>query len=296
MTLLLVQIQSMTRILLLILPAIGLASSPLAASPDLGSRGVDWKMVKAKVAQRQWARDALAEMEKELADWRRHFPVPPPGRTGWYHDYFCPDDAARLTFSPAEPKKHVCPRCETVYTGLPYDECWRDYAHRTMEINLRRAAMLYRVTGKQEHLDYVRSVLTWYADELGEFEVHGEHAGKGRIMSQSLGEARLMADLAVAFWDARPGLTEEDRQHMIEDLFLPQASFIHAQTRTIHNIHSWHNAAVGLIGWVSGDMDWVRKAVDGPHGMKQQIRKGAKEDGFWFEGSRSFIKPTTLPC
>ena len=150
------------------------------------------------------------------------------------------------------------------------------------------AAVLYRITGKRTFFDYARKMLLWYADNYENFEVHGQHAGKGRIHSQSLDEATHLVLLAQAYWDICPDLAAADRATIVEKFLLPDAKFIHGQTRVIHNIHSWHNAAVGLVGLAIGDAELTKAAIDGPCGLKQQIQKGVKEDGFWYEGSISY--------
>jgi hypothetical protein len=90
------------------------------------------------------------------------------------------------------------------------------------------------------------------------------------------------------YWDIGPALSAEDRATIAEKLLIPAARFIHAQTRTIHNIHSWHNAAVGLVGFAVGDKELVTAAIEGPAGLNAQIEKGIKDDGFWYEGSMGY--------
>jgi len=270
------------------LVAAGLAATvPAATTPptDPGSRGVDWDRVRAKVATYDWAKAVVDDLRGEFERTRKRFAHPPLGRTGWWHDYYCSKDAHRLTFDPDKPTEHVCPACGTVYSGTPYDDCWRSQVHATICRAAQYAAILYRITGQNEYRNYARNVLLWYADHYSDFEVHGEHAGKGRIRSQSLDEATQLVTLAQAYWDICPALSDDDRRHILDDYFLPDARFIHAQTRTIHNIHSWHNAAVGLVGMLAGDAELVRQAIDGPAGLKQQIAKGVRDDGFWYEGS-----------
>jgi len=150
------------------------------------------------------------------------------------------------------------------------------------------AGVLYRIGGEKRYLDYVRRVLVWYAENYEKFEVHGKHAGKGRIREQSLDEATQLVLTGQAYWDVREGLSAEDREKIENGYLLPDARFIHSQTRVVHNIHCWHNAAVGIVGFAVGDDELVKAAIDGPYGLKRQIRDGVKEDGFWYEGSVSY--------
>jgi len=262
-------------------------SYALCAGPvaDPGSRGVDWQRVKAKVEARDWAGEIVRGMEQSVRGVMGRYDHPPLGKTGWFHDYFCGDDAQRLIFDPQKPHEHVCPGCGRVYSGAPYDDCWRASVHREINAATADSAVLWRVTGQRSFVEYARKILLWYADNYEKFEVHGKHAGKGRIHEQSLDEAVHLVQLAEAYWDICPELTAEERDVIVRKFLVPDALFIHGQTWTIHNIHSWHNAAVGLVGFATGNEDMVKAAIDGECGMKAQIQRGTKEDGFWYEGS-----------
>ena len=255
---------------------------------DPGSRGIDWDAVRAKVAKDKRAQDLVKGMEGQVRGVMGRYDHPPLGKTGWFHDYFCEDDAQRLKFDPDKPKEHVCTGCGRVYRGTPYDDCWRSSVQGEITRAAAQAGILYRVTGKKEYLGYARKVLLWYAENYDKFEVQGAHAGKGRIREQSLDEATQLVIMAQAYWDICADLSEGDRKVIAEGYLLPDARFIHTQTRTIHNIHSWHNGAVGLVGFAIGDEGLVKAAIDGKYGLKEQIRRGVKSDGFWFEGSISY--------
>lgn len=255
---------------------------------DPGSRGIDWDVVKAKIEQHQWARDVVKGIEGQVRGVIGRYDHPPLGKTGWFHDYYCQDDARRLVFDPKKPKSHVCEGCGRVYSGSPYDDCWRSSVHSEITKAAAGAGILYRVTGRKEFFEYARKVLLWYAENYDKFEIQGAHAGKGRIREQSLDEATQLVLLAEAYWDICPDLTDADRKTIAEGYLVPDAKFIHSQTRTIHNIHSWHNGAAGLVGFAVGDKELAAAAIDGKYGLKEQIRRGIKSDGFWFEGSISY--------
>ena len=255
------------------------------AAPDPGSRGVDWEAVRRKAGREEWAGAVVRGIRDTVASTRREFPEPPFGVTGWAHDYYCEKDATKLRYDPAKPREHVCPKCGGKYADERRNEAWMDATYKRIHRAARLAGVLRRISDDDPAADYGRQVLLWFANNVDRFAPHGRHAGRGRIMGQSLCEATSMVDLALAYWDLYPALSAGERDDIVRRLFLPEAEFIDKQTGTIHNIHSWHNAAVGLIGLVSGEPRWVDSAVDGPFGLKAQIAKGAKEDGFWYEGS-----------
>ena len=200
----------------LILFAIGLAgiTACLLAGPvaDPGSCGVDWDKVRQKAARHKWAGDIVERMKKEARAVMSRYEHPPLGTTGWLHEYFCDDDARRLTFDPDKPNEHVCQACGRIYSGSPYDDCWRSSVHGGISKTATQAAIVYRITGERDFFEYARKTLLWYADNYDKFAVHGAHAGKGRIREQSLDEATQLVLLAQAYWDICPDLTGEDRK------------------------------------------------------------------------------------
>ncbi len=261
---------------------------PFTPVSDPGTRGVDWDSVKTKIQNHSWAQEILDSMKEDVRTTMERYDHPPLGKTGWLHEYYCDEDATRLRFDPDKPNEHVCPTCERVYSGSPYDDCWRSLVHSQMSTAAAQSAMIYRITGESNFLEYPKNILLWYAEHFDEFEPHGEHAGKGIIREQSLDEATQLVRLAQAYWDIAPFLSENERNKIVNEFMLPDAKFIHQQTGTIHNIHSWHNAAVGLVGFAIGDEKLVEQTIDGNYGLKKQIQEGVKEDGFWYEGSISY--------
>jgi hypothetical protein len=246
---------------------------------------VDWEAVRARVQSQDWAKGAVRDLEKNVASVRGDFPEPPFGVAGWAHDYFCEKDAGKLRYDPKKPLEHVCGKCGEIYTDERRNEAWIDSTYKRIHRAVRQAGILYRATDNREAAAYGRRMLLWFAETYERFQVHGKHAGKGRIMGQSLCEATSMVDLSLGYWDLFPALSETDRDTIARRLLLPSAALIHKQTTQIHNIHSWHNAAVGLIGLAVGATNLVDAAVDGPHGLEAQIAKGVLADGFWYEGS-----------
>ncbi len=260
-------------------------SAPIA---DPGSRGIDWDQVKQKVKTRGWAASIVKRVQKDVLKTISLYDEPPLGTTGWLHEYYCEADARRLTFDPQKPHEHTCPKCGHIYSGAPYDDCWRSLVHGAIASAAQQSAVLFRITGEREWFDYTKKILLWYATHFEQFQPHGSHSGQGIIREQSLDESTQLVDFVHAYWDVCPSLTEEERQQITEKFLLPDAQFIHRQTHQIHNIHSWHNAAVGLTGFVTGNRELIAQAIDGEFGLKNQIQKGILEDGFWYEGSISY--------
>jgi hypothetical protein len=60
---------------------------------------------------------------------------------------------------------------------------------------------------------------------------------------------------------------------------------IRANDRGISNWQSWHNAAVGSVGFLLGDASLVNWAVNGASGFMFQMRRSVLPGGTWYEGS-----------
>ncbi len=261
-------------------------SSGAVTTPD--SRGVNWDTVDHKIDTYQWAQNVHKQMVDNVNSTQKLFPEPPLGETGWWHEYYCEDDAVRLTFDPKKATKHKCPNCGRIYTGKPYDDVWRSAVHSKIASAICDSAALYRITGEEKYTTYPKHILLWYANNYNKFKSHGKHAGKGWIREQSLDEATNLVAMATAFWDISPTLNDDERNIIAQQLLIPDAIFIQKQTKSIHNINSWHNCAVGLTALATGNQELLEKAINGKFGLVQQIEKGIKDDGFWYEGSISY--------
>ena len=174
-----------------------------AAAPDPGSRGVDWEAVRHKAGREEWAGAVVRGIRETVASTRREFPEPPFGRTGWAHDYYCEKDATKLRYDPAKPREHVCPKCGGKYADERRNEAWMDATYKRIHRAARLAGVLSRISADDPAADYGRRTLLWFAHNVDRFEPHGRHAGRGRIMGQSLCEATSMPDLGTSGYGIR---------------------------------------------------------------------------------------------
>src|SRR5206468_2402726 len=116
------------------------------------------------------------------------------------------------------------------------------------------------------------------------YKSHGEHAGKGRCMGQSLDEATWSIPLAWAYDAVRETLSPEDQARIERDLLRPAAGHLRGQLwHRIHNIECWHLAALATLGDVLGDQRYVAPALEEVFGLAGQLREGALDDGWWWE-------------
>ena len=248
-----------------------------------------------KAEHNPWARAALdallARAGKALEQ-----PVALPDRGGqWMHWYSCKRDGVTLqTISPTE---HRCPKCGTVYRGDPYDAVVLSHVHNRYSAEIRDLGLAYRFTGKAAYAGRAREILLGYADRYRKYPRHDingqDQVRGGRIMPQTLDESTWLIPVAWGYALVRETITGTDRRHVEQDLLVEAAEVIRAHHLGIHNIQCWKNSAVALAGWVTGNQELVREAIDDPErGFRAQIARGVTDDGLWFEGSLGYHQYT----
>ena len=84
---------------------------------------------------------------------------------------------------------YTCPNCGHKGSGRLLDEAWVYYYRYNSAHELLCSAVAYQLNGDASSLDYVTRYVDFYARHYADFPVHGEYAGKGKVMGQSLDEA-----------------------------------------------------------------------------------------------------------
>jgi hypothetical protein len=208
---------------------------------------------------------------------------------GWGHDYFCPDHAALLEYDTAQPFAHRCPIDGRIFSGEPFDGAWRSYTQSRIVDGLHALALIWLADGEQRHAERAGALLLQYAANYPHYPVHGEHAGQGRCLGQSLDEAVWSIPLAQAYDAIRDTLAPADRALIERDLLRPLGEHLHGQLwRRIHNIECWHLAGLATVGAVLNEPSYLAPALDEAHGLAAQIAGGVLDDGWWWEGSPTY--------
>ena len=208
---------------------------------------------------------------------------------GWTHDFFCPDHAVRLEYDPARPEVGRCPIDGQVFAGEPYAGAWRTMTQSRVVAGLHAAALAWLVGGDERLAAHARAVLSGYAERYGDYPVHGEHAGQGRCMGQSLDEAVWSIPLAWAYDAVRETFDAPTRARIERDLLRPAAEHLLTQLwHRVHNIECWHLAGLATLGTVLDDERFVAPALDADWGLAAQLHEGVAADGWWWEGSPTY--------
>lgn len=256
--------------------------------------------MKDRVARYDWARERWNAL-KRRADDVLDDPIELPPRGGnWWHWYASPRNGAPLrTGEQIGPWRweHVSPVDGEVFLGDP-SEPSKDYdgvaisgVHSRYARIVLDLGIAHAMTGESGYADKARDVLLAYADKYLSYPLHTirgeERIGGGRVGPQTLDEAVWLIPIcqgADLIWDR---LSERDRDEIGSKLLIPAArDVILPHDMGVHNIQCWKNSAVGLVGFLLGDDDLIREAIDNPtRGYRRQMEGGVLPDGVWWEGA-----------
>jgi len=294
---------NLLTILMAVLCAIvgkGVMGMELPEHPRLlfSRKGID--ELKERINRYDWAK-AQWEALKRRADAALSEPINLPPRGGnWWHYYACPKHGASLRTSKQIGEwqwEHICPVDNEVIQSDP-TKPERDYdgvvimgVHSRFANLVRDLGIAYQVTGDRRYAEKAKAILLAYADRYLSYPLHDirgkPSVGGGRVGPQTLDESTWLIPMAQGvdlIWEM---LTESERQTLAQKLFLPAArEVILPHKMGVHNIQCWKNSAVGLVGFLLGDEELIREAIENPErGYWTQMRKGVSEDGVWWEGA-----------
>lgn len=244
-----------------------------------------------KAARHGWASAALdrivAGAEQALSS-----PVHIPERGGqWNLWYSCGKDGVSLeTVSATE---HRCPACGATYTGEPYDAVVVGRTHNAYSAQLLDLGLAYRFSGRDEFAARAAAILLGYAERYPSYprrDKYGEdRAGGGRLLSQTLDEARWLVRVAWAYSLLRDALATDQRRQIETALLLPAADLLREDQWGVHNKQCWMNAGSGLVGFATGDRELIDEAIAHPErGFRALVARGVTDEGLWWEGSLGY--------
>ena len=245
-----------------------------------------------KLCESSDAYRAALDKSREKAKWaRENFADNAEWISGWAHNFGCPRCSAMMTADLSmpynAPNVFTCPVCGEHASSKDHDEAWV-YFYRSRYGALTYASAVSAIMGDTEALDFLIRYLDFYADNYEKFEVHGKHAGKGKIMEQALDEAVWTIDVLSSLNACGSLIPEEKRIYWRDKLFLPITELIMPQADRIHNIPTWLMCATGAIGIYFGIDELLDHALNSTFGLRRQIEQGFTADGIWYEGSMTY--------
>jgi hypothetical protein len=246
----------------------------------------DWAGARARIAEETW-RPWLVARRAEVDDWMALRRDRVEWVAGWWHDFVNEKDGAFLEWTP-EPPVGAKPK---VFGGWVFGFRSR-HGEKTLE-----AARLWRLTGERRYGEWAAAQLDFYAGHYEEWPVQTAKS-KSRLMHQSLDDAVMLIRLVRAA-TALEGFADAERQRQwYGKLFRPMALLLDETFQRVHNIACWQRSAMGVAALYGKDEELWKRAVDGPFGIRTQMRDGVTSDWLWLEQSllyNSYVVSALLP-
>lgn len=268
---------------------------PAFAAPSLLLDTHDFERIRKTVASESWAKSVAGGLIEYANQWpARHvreyglskWEVPQQG-AGWSHDYVCPVHGVRLR---QDAGKNLCPVDGKDYHGWPVDNVVFMQRNDDNAEAARNLGLAYQLTGNAEYVEKARRIFSAYADIYLKLPIHNNQnklndPRGGRVMSQTLSEAKWLVPLAFGYDLVRDAMPAAERRRLESQVLRPAAEVIKGNDAGKSNWQSWHNAALLSVGLLTGDQSLVHLAIDGPGGFDFQLRESITPDGPWYEGS-----------
>ncbi len=174
------------------------------------------------------------------------------------------------------------------------------YTHERHKKNYKLmydAGMMYQLTQDANYASYVRDMLLTYADLYPTLPLHPKRKmGKqnpGKLFWQSLNEAMWLVYTSQAYDLILSSLNAAEKEKIENGLFRPIVKFLSVDSpetfNKVHNHGTWTTAAVGMTGYVLGELDWVEQALygldkSGKGGFLIQLDELFSPQGYYNEG------------
>ncbi len=174
------------------------------------------------------------------------------------------------------------------------------YTHERHKKNYKLmfdAGIVYQLTQDERYANYVRDMLLNYAELYPKLPLHPKRKmGKqnpGKLFWQSLNEAVWLVYTSQAYDLILPSLTAAEKDKIEQGLFRPIVKFLSVDSpktfNKVHNHGTWTTAAVGMTGYVLGELEWVEQALygldkSGKGGFLRQLDELFSPQGYYNEG------------
>lgn len=159
------------------------------------------------------------------------------------------------------------------------------------------AGIVYQLTQDSRYAEYVRDMLVAYAKLYPTLPLHPKRKmGKqnpGKLFWQSLNEAVWLVYTSQAYDLILSSLSQNEKTTIEQGLFHPIVEFLSVGSpetfNKVHNHGTWTTAAVGMTGYVLGELEWVEQALygldkSGKGGFLRQLDELFSPQGYYNEG------------
>jgi len=284
--------------------AAGVATSfsTTASHPHLWLTPADVTRINAWADSESWAANARTGVINNADAWPESFTetyylsewaLPPEGGQ-WVSSYICPQGGADLIYE--GPGRHICPLDGQVYSGWPYEQVIYGRMHDDLGRAANTLGLAYQLSGETRYAQAAAEILLAYANAYLNYPYHDRYDNPnapsgGRVTAQTLNEAGWLIQIASAYdLIADSGvLSAAQRSHIEEDLLRAAVVTINRNPVGKNNWQSWHNAAIGAVGFTLEDPQLIAQAIEDPlNGFEYQMQASVSTDGFWYEGSLGY--------
>ena len=159
------------------------------------------------------------------------------------------------------------------------------------------AGVIYQITEEKKYAAYVRDMLFAYAELYPTLPLHPRRkVGKqnpGKLFWQSLNEAVWLVYTSQAYDLILSSISDAEKTKIEKGLFRPIVQFLSVESpetfNKVHNHGTWTTAAVGMTGYVLGELEWVEQALygldkSGKGGFLRQLDELFSPQGYYNEG------------
>lgn len=245
------------------------------------SSGIEHKIIAKRIEQADQAIENKIEFPPE----------------GGQHNQWYQCDKCQIALKTVDDTHHVCPKCNTVYSGYPYDNVIYSRKHNRLTNDMYVCAWAYAITDETKYAQKVRDILVGYAERYTSYPYHSANMGKktdkpsasgGHVFEQTLNEAGWMHYVCTAYDLVRISdvFSEPDHRSIRDDLLMKVYENIAKHKAGKSNWQTYHNSAFMYIGGVLNNIDLIRQALeDKENGFYYQMNVSVLPGGMWYENS-----------
>jgi len=191
-------------------------------------------------------------------------PEIPAEERQWWHWYVCPAHGVRLKFT--APNRHNCPVDNRANTGWSYDQVILAERQEYLAKAALDNGLAFQLTGNEAFATAAVRLLVDYATIYSTYTLHdinSRNARSGaRATAQTLDEAIWLINLAWAYdlvAGSRVWQTGE-RERGERDLLWNAVAAIQRNVMRESNWQSWHNTAIGVVGYALDNTTLISQA------------------------------------
>lgn len=196
----------------------------------------------------------------------------------------CESDGADLTFDPASPHAHRCPRCGRVHAGEFHDRWWLYPYHLWLAERGLHAAVLHALHGDAGHAGLATHILDGYASRYLWYPNRDNVLGPSRLFFSTYLESLWTLHICLAADLMRDAGHAPLAERVMAEVAEPALALIEEYDEGLSNRQVWNAAASiaarGLLGEGRPD-DGVERALTQ---VEMIITHAIGEDGAWYEG------------